>query len=273
MIRNTSTNNLYRPPSYSESYIYDIKNTKDIKNKEIKNKEINKPELKPLEENKFDECKLEDNNQNTPNKDLSEPFIEFTNQEPKISVLEIEPIHIPKNYPSKCTLYIFKRLIMFLMHLSLIGLFEIIFFFTIVSVEENNAILKIINNFTNNIPNLCSNLNFTQKLEITYIFNEIFNVSSINNNANFALQQRQSYNNNLFIYSWLYFVGIIIINAVLLIFNYKLKLRIKIKKILLDNLIMIIILGLYEYLFFKTIIMNYEAISTHEKSKKIKEKD
>ena len=45
--------------------------------------------------------------------------------------------------------------------------------------------------------------------------------------------------------------------------------KINYKTIIIDNLVMISFLGLFEYLFFSTIIFNYQTISPNELNKQI----
>ena len=54
----------------------------------------------------------------------------------------------PSDNKTKYGNYIFKRLLLFLTHISLISLFEIIFFFNIISKYENVAFFNLMNDFT-----------------------------------------------------------------------------------------------------------------------------
>jgi hypothetical protein len=173
----------------------------------------------------------------------------------------IEPL---SNNKKKIINYIFKRLIMFMIHVSLIALFEILFFFYIVSVYEDKALINLISEYTRSVPNICNNMSYQQKEYITMFFNKYINKTNIIINANISYILRTIYNNKLYISSWMYFVGIFIINLFFLGINYFMKLNINLFKILLDNIFMIIILGIYEYIFFYTIILKYENISYNE---------
>jgi hypothetical protein len=201
-------------------------------------------------------------------------------------------LDVPKK-KLKCKIsgyYIFKRLTMFIMHLSLISLFEIIFFFTIVVTFENNSFTGLIDNLASPLINVCQKLNSTEKLVLTDIIKSFINITNINNDAYISQQSRIINNNHLLALAWVYF-GIItaislitsilslcnlsfltkeiVINEIneplILMNNIKIfKKHINIIKIIIDNIIMIIILGLYEYLFFKTIILKYLPISNNE---------
>lgn len=170
-----------------------------------------------------------------------------------------------KYIPSKrVMIYCLKKLFMFMIHLLLISIFEIIFFFSIVSIYENEAIVSVIISFFNEVPYACNEMNEMEKLNFTNIFNLMLNTTDIDNNANMAVIKRKAYNHNLFINAWMYFLIIVGINIVLFIIKYFYKIKINFKKIILENIVMILILGIYEYLFFKSIILLYQNISQSE---------
>ena len=176
------------------------------------------------------------------------------------------------------------------MHLSLISLFEIIFFFTIVVTFENNSFTGLIDNLAGPLVDICKKLNPNQKEVITYIINSYVNVTQINSNAESSQHLRIINNNFLLGYAWTYFgiiTGISLLTSILslcnlsfltkeivinetnepliLMNNIKIyKKHINIIKIIIDNIIMIILLGLYEYLFFKTVILKYLPLSNDE---------
>jgi len=252
---NTSLTNInnYRPTSFSEGHIYDI-----VKQNQSQN--IPKDLTESLLE--IDEkviAKLGSINNNE--KATTESF--------QTEQLDEEIITTQKCCTDKVLMYLFKRSIMFMLHLGLISLFEIVFFFNIVSVYENNALINLIGSFTKSIPGMCLNLNYTDKQAFTYIFDSIVNINQINKNAENAFDTRNKYNSTLVLISWMYFLGIIVLNSILLICKFFLKFKINLLRILLDNFIMILLLGLYEFLFFRTVILQYQSISTQELTKTI----
>jgi len=66
------------------------------------------------------------------------------------------------------------------------------------------------------------------------------------------------------LYSIGYCIWVILLFLLLLSMNIYFKEKIKFTMILLDNLIMICILGIYEFLFFKNIVFKYMLMSTNE---------
>ncbi len=172
---------------------------------------------------------------------------------------------IRKLIPNKNILvYLQKKLFMFMIHLTLISIFEIIFFFSIVSTYENKAITSVIVGFLSSVPRYCNELNYQEKFNFSNIFNSLVNTTQININSDYSAVKRKSFNNELFINAWMYFLVIIGIDIFLLIVKYIYKIKINFRKIILDNFGMIIILAIYEYMFFKSIILLYENISQNE---------
>jgi len=183
----------------------------------------------------------------------------------QINNLEIETNNKFNKY-NKIPKYVFKRLLMFMIHLGLISLFEIIFFFSIVSQYESESVLNLIGGFFKDQDEKCQSLNLTQKEIFTDIFTYFLNITYINSQSKKAYNIRKTYNYQLYLKSWYYFIGIMLINILLLFIKCYYKIKINLKKIFLDNLFMILILGIYEYLFLKTIILQYDTISGNEVS-------
>ena len=60
-------------------------------------------------------------------------------------------------------------------------------------------------------------------------------------------------------------MGIIgFLQIILFLINYMLKFKIKWKHIILENFVLVMFLGLYEFMFFETIIKNYVVESPQE---------
>lgn len=83
-----------------------------------------------------------------------------------------------------------------------------------------------------------------------------------------AYNTRNMTNHILFINAIMYFIGILSVNILLYVINkVYYKRRINYKDILLDNLVMITILGIYEYIFFSNIVFKYITITPDEITK------
>ena len=193
-----------------------------------------------------------------------------------------------KSFQEKYGYFIFKRFMMFIIHLSLISIFEIIFFFSVIVSYENLSMTGVIDAFASPIINKCSNFNNAEKQIFYGLVNSIINITDLNNNAANELSERTTKNNIILGYAWLYFgiiTGVSLITIITNFLNFKFltlqnqeltqplvisenikinKKHVNLIKIIMDNIIMITILGLYEYLFFKTVILKYQPISNNE---------
>lgn len=227
IIINNSKN--YRPSSYSESYIDKI-------NYEIQ--KVNSSSSLNNSDNEFN-------------------YIELGgNTSPKIIIKESEP--------DPWWHFAYRRAISFIFHLFLISFFEILFFFTVIVSNENQALYNIADAYIAPIVGYCQNLNQTDKSLFINIFNYVVNSTNINAYANQDYQNRKAYNNQITLLAWMYVLIIFTLLTFLTLFNkYYLKIKINYKKILLDNFCMIILLGLYEYMFFNTVVIKYENIDSY----------
>jgi hypothetical protein len=239
----TSINDNKRPPSLSESYISEIENYK--KNELLKNI----PQLlAPL---------------------IIEPIdsvsINIKSKEEKEATQEKEEINF--QYKDRCEIVI-NKLMLFFIHLFLISMFELIFFFSYVTKFEDTALVSVFTSLTNSITSTCSNFNSETKVIVDDIFNLFVNTTIINQKALIAYNNRNATNHILLVNAIMYFVGILAVNILLYIINkVYYKRRINYKDILVDNLIMITILGIYEYIFFSNIVFKYVTITSDEITK------
>lgn len=159
---------------------------------------------------------------------------------------------------------IYTKIIGFLFHLVLLSIFEVLFFNYFIIQYENNALISLVNKLTSPIINSCQSLSNTNKILVDDFINIFINSTIINNNALLDYNTRQVFNHNLYIKSIEYCIGIIVTFFLLLISNLYFKQKIDFYMIILDNIIMICILGVYEYVFFTNIIFNYITITPNE---------
>jgi hypothetical protein len=159
--------------------------------------------------------------------------------------------------------YYLDFLLRLLFHVSLISIFETIFFFVYVSTLEDNGILSIVNGYIEDVTDTCSNLNTQQKIFIQDLL-IIVNATTIIQNGNISEEMRNVYNKKLFNQAWYYMAGIVSLFACLSIGLFYKKYKINYKIVVLENLTMILLLGIYEFMFFQTIIFPYQAIGASE---------
>jgi hypothetical protein len=165
----------------------------------------------------------------------------------------------PSPWPKRIGVFILKSSI----HVFLISVFETVFFFYYVSVTENSGIVKTIDTYYQPIQRACPSWgNVTHWL--LYQVLEGVNVTRIDSDAAIALAQRNTYNYSLFMNSLAVSgvcLGVFVGLAALMKWR---KITIPWKGVLLENLMMVTLLGMYEYFFFRVIIYNYDTLSTQE---------
>jgi hypothetical protein len=152
----------------------------------------------------------------------------------------------------------------FLFHISLISLFETIFFFQFISVSEDTGLQNTLDGYITNILTSCSAWSPNQTILVNDILSVLINTSQVTSAYESAIQERHAYNYALQVKSWLYVATLVSSTFVLGCIGKCVPLRLAWKRILVDNLIMVSLLGLYELLFFKTIIYHYETMSLPE---------
>jgi hypothetical protein len=206
---------------------------------------------------------------------LSESFawtpenIERANRTPLLTTSDDLEIVEESNISSTPSYYkyeviIIEILIKLLLHITLISIFETLFYFFYVSSLEDNGIEKTVNTFIDNAVNKCSNINFTQIQIIDYILEPYINATKIIEYGNEEEISRNIYNQKLMNIAWSYVGGLLGISTIVVIYIKFRKINIKWKIIIGENVAMVILLALYELMFFDTIIYSYKPISTNE---------
>jgi hypothetical protein len=176
---------------------------------------------------------------------------------------EEEEGHVPvTSLPVAPRIYLF--FIKSAIHLFLISIFETLFFFQYVSITENNGILKTIDTYYTPLVNTCPSWNNVTK-EVLYAFLTQGNeYNLIVSEGDLGKANRDSMNQRLLGESLgasgLCF-GIVLIGSLWLLCK---KIPVRWFVVFLENISMVIILGLYEYFFFRVIIYNYGTLSTPE---------
>lgn len=151
-----------------------------------------------------------------------------------------------------------------LLHITLISIFETLFYFFYISSLENSGIEWTINTFINEAVNGCEHMNSTQIHKINDILHQYVNASTIIMAGNNQESMRIIYNNTILYKAWKYIY--VLVGLFMIITTYIKYRRITIKwgYIILENIAMVGLLGLYELIFFNTIIYPYQPISTDE---------
>ena len=193
---------------------------------------------------------------------LHRPLIEDIN----ITNLSINiPTPIIPKVPIDYGQIIINKVCSFTLHLLLIAGFEIIFFNFFISSYETNSIVSLVDQVTVPLINACYTLNNSTKIIVDNYINSIINETIINNNAVQDYTHRLYVNNIIFNMSIYYLIGIFVLLIGIIISNFVyFKRQIQFIVIITDNIIMISILGIYEYVFFKNIVFKYQMIYPNE---------
>ena len=155
-------------------------------------------------------------------------------------------------------------LLRFLFHITLISIFETIFFFHYVSALEDNGIQNTIGNIVTGTIQSCRNLTIAEQVFINTNLGPYFNLSSIFQNGASTYQLRMRHNASLYLQSWMYVLCISGSFFICLLVAHLRKRTIGIRTIVLDNLGFVTMLGLYEIMFFHSIVFAYSPISSQE---------
>ena len=169
-----------------------------------------------------------------------------------------------ENHHYKYEQQIVSMLIKLLLHITLISIFETLFYFLYVSSLENNGIENAINTFINGAIEDCYNMTVEQIDVVDNILETYINVSEVIQKGKTEELARYKYNNHISNIAWGYVSGLSGIFVILSVYARMRKITINWKNVVLENFAMVILLGLYELLFFNTIVHKYLPISTEE---------
>ena len=186
---------------------------------------------------------------------------------PPPSPPDIKPFELDSTPPKQTTLAAHPALTwttQFTMHLMLISLFETVFFWLFVSKSEDTALTSLVNNYVGGILNSCSNMTQPQRTALVEIFNALVNVTAVNQQGFAATQDRTAFNDILLRNSWLYFGGLSTLLTVLAGTAAVMKRPLPWRHMTVENLGMVTLLGLYEWMFFRTIVYQYKSVSISE---------
>jgi hypothetical protein len=174
-------------------------------------------------------------------------------------------VYMPQSTAKKSLkVKIAKRAISFLFHILLISIFETLFFFLFISKSEDTGIQNTINGYVQGVVSQCSAWSKNESAAITDILALFLNASDILGAAGRAGEKRRYYNFMLQVQAWVYVLILLLIFTITALAYLIREVPIQWKSVLVDNVCMILLLGLYEYFFFRTIIYKYQSLSDSE---------
>jgi hypothetical protein len=101
------------------------------------------------------------------------------------------------------------------MHLTLIALFETIFFWHIVAPSEDSALINLIQSYTGGLVGTIQAATPAQRSSFANFFDSIVNITQVDAQGASASADRADYNTVLTRDSWLYVIGIAGLSGVL----------------------------------------------------------
>ncbi len=219
----------YRPPSLSESFAWSAENV-----------------LRAT------------NNVSTTSLDL------LVVQSPPISP-QTTPPPPPQKKAQACTeTKALNAILRFLFHITLISIFESVFFFYYVSSLEDNGINNTLGQLLDGVVSSCTNSTALSRNITNDLLSLFLNSTVIIAEGNNAYGARKVTNDRLYMRAWIYVGALSGLFALLTAVAVARKVHVKWKKLVLENLVLVAILGAYEYTFFSTIIFPYTPITGDE---------
>lgn len=234
----SSQRRMYRPPSLSESFAWTVENVMRAEAHSVSNNSLDllvatrqiSPQISP--------------------QPPSEQGPAHQAHQPKKSVCS----------STRAVNYILR----FVFHISLISIFESVFFFLYISKLEDNGINNTVGSFVNNAVATCTNLTSVERNVTNDILRLFLNSTGLIEEGNAAEAARSVVNKVLYNRSWIYVGGLGGLFGLLTIAAYARKIKIKWGKLVLENLMLVTLLAAYEYTFFSTVIFPYDPISGPE---------
>jgi len=170
----------------------------------------------------------------------------------------------PSPPPNLWIPFLFRWSLRFSVHLSLVAIFETLFFWLFVSKTEDAVLIHLMNTMSTKLLAKCSTLTNNQKVIFLDIVNIFVNQTQIQDAGVEAASARVAYNNGLRTKSWLYVGSLVSLVAGLSGTAWWQRIEINWRQLWLENMTLILLLGLYEFMFFSTVVYPYESISLPE---------
>lgn len=152
----------------------------------------------------------------------------------------------------------------FSFHLSLVALFEVIFFSLFITGAEDSALIGLVDTYIDSALANCSQWSNTTREFVNIIASAIFNRTLVDQMGARARASRDRVNFDLTVRAWAYMGGVIAIVLIFALASWLRKLKVDVRHLLLENIGLVAVLGVYEYLFFTSVIIKYQAITPDE---------
>jgi hypothetical protein len=159
----------------------------------------------------------------------------------------------------------FTTILYLILHVSIIVIFEILFYFLYIIKKEYEVFDYLIYDITHKKYYY---LNESTKELINNLLMNMTNINYIKSQAEIDRKNRLYTKNQLYNTSQNIIVSVVLLSSFIIIYGF-LKKKIILKYLLLDLIILLSLIGLFEYMFFKNIISHIRPISPYELLNKI----
>lgn len=154
----------------------------------------------------------------------------------------------------------FRKILYLILHVSIIIIFEILFYFTFIIKKEYQVFDYLIKDITHN---QYYNLNETTRIALKNIIKNMTNINYINSRALYDRNNRLNTKNDLFNQSLIIIVFFSVL-SITIVFLGRYKKLVKIRYLVLDIFLLLCMIGVFEYIFFTKIISHIKPISPYE---------
>lgn len=162
------------------------------------------------------------------------------------------------------TSFLHRWSLRFSVHVTLIALFETLFFWLFVSKTEDSSLVGLVNDYAGELLRQCDSMNTSQRIVFMDLVDMLVNQTQVASQGAAAATARGLANGALLTNSWVYFGSLVVLTGGLAVGAKYRRLPVHWRQLVCENLCLIIVLGLYEYMFFSTVVYPYQSISQPE---------
>lgn len=157
-----------------------------------------------------------------------------------------------------------RMILKLIFHITLISMFESVFFFLYVSDLENNGLQTTVAGFITDAVNVCQNFTTVERDIANAVLNTYINSTAVIASGNAMTAARAAQNARLNTQSWIYVGGLSGVFLATVAAAWLRRVPIAWKSLLFENFAMVALLAVYEYMFFSTVIFPYAPLSGQE---------
>ena len=176
-------------------------------------------------------------------------------------LIPVQPQPEARSRAERCTVFAFQGSL----HILFISAFETAFYFLYVNRSENAGILGAINTYYEPLIAGCaSSWSNSTKAVVEALLTQELNVPAIDAAGAASAAGRAAYNHSLLVWSSMYSVIAAGLCGTLAGLARWKGWRVAWGRVVLENILFVAVLGLYEVFFFRTVIYNYETLAAPE---------